>query len=303
MRLIEGLLGRVRRLGQIVRFDRTLPPQILILLTNPRSGSTWLYDALRCHPAICVHPTAVIYESLGLHGRRYPRDLSGGLQSVLEVEVRSGQWEKIPAFDVSASLSEFPSIPSHDSYAIEKIHPEFFQFDVPGFCENVRRLKADGTQLRLVYQVRDPQSSITSFLHYQERNPTWYPSTRDDQVITYMCKTYEAILEVATSCRGLILDYADIAANLESVLCGVFRDLWPTGALREPGFLLGVSRAAVGATCREKRASEGSSFLGKTRGSVRGGSGDYAAFIDRFSDEMALCYEHYNMVLNLRQEA
>src|SRR5687767_14804356 len=74
-----GLLhswNRWRRQRAARRADLGAPPERLVLiLCNPRSGSTWLLDALRCHPAIELHPRYTVFARLGSVGRRYPLDL------------------------------------------------------------------------------------------------------------------------------------------------------------------------------------------------------------------------------------
>lgn len=301
MNLLSRLLDCIRSLGKDGPRDQALPPRILILLTNPRSGSTWLFDALRCHPAIYVHRSAAVYRSLGLHGRRYPRDLSRGPQGALEVEVLPGQWDRIPSFDVSDHLDGMAREALPDRFAIEKIHPQFFQFDASGFLEDVKELDRQGVELRFVYQVRDPRASIGSFLSYQKRNPSWYPNTKDEQLASYMSRTYDAILAVAERCPGLVVDYADTVDDLEAVLREIFLYLWPAATPREAEFASEVSRAAVKATSREKRAEAGSSFLGKQVGPVKGTSDGQAAFSMRFADEMAQCYESYKALLSLEE--
>ena len=114
---------------------RQLPEKTLILLTSHRSGSTWLSDALRCHPAIEYYPTPIIYKELGLRGRRYPGDLSNQADCTYEIEVQPGKLDKIPQFDISQDLKPAQKKLKFEPYAIEKCHPSFFEFDPQLFIQ------------------------------------------------------------------------------------------------------------------------------------------------------------------------
>jgi hypothetical protein len=293
---VKSIVKGLRKKGEHI--EEVPPTRAVILLSSPRSGSTWLFDAIRCHPAIYVHPSAVIYERLGMKGRRYPRDLSNGPHSVQEIEVKRQHWERIPMFDVSDMMEKTPERFLCETYAIEKCHPEFFNYDASVFLDNVRRLEEKSVQLKFVYQVREPRASIASFMSYQKRNLTWYPKTKDARLATYMCQTYETILEVARQRRGHIIDYADLATTLESVLKDIYSYLWPNPNTSEANFMLQVSPASVKATSRDRRVSTGSPFLGEAAGPISGASPEHSHFFDRYDKEIAKCYSSYEFLLN-----
>ncbi|HEX2623358.1 MAG TPA: hypothetical protein VHL11_24525, partial [Phototrophicaceae bacterium] len=98
------------------------PERLAVLLTNPRSGSTWLFDAIRCHPAVYVQPSADVFTWLGMTGRRYPRDLSGNSAKAPKTEVRPGDWETLPIFTLPDEIQNAHPLPP---YALEKCHPHF----------------------------------------------------------------------------------------------------------------------------------------------------------------------------------
>ena len=137
-----GSLTKLRRLlarNYRLRWQmKALPRRAVILIANPRAGSTWFANAIRCHPGVEYLSSAVLYRHLGLSGRRYPRDLTNGPDAVQEIEIRPGKWEKIPLFDVSGDAHpSFRNI-SPEAYAIEKCHPEFFGFKPSSFLEKTK---------------------------------------------------------------------------------------------------------------------------------------------------------------------
>ena len=73
-RALAGALAQERSGRSLVDVhlaDRGLPlRRILLLFTVHRSGSTWLFDMLRTHPAIRVEPTTRAWTALGIDGWR-----------------------------------------------------------------------------------------------------------------------------------------------------------------------------------------------------------------------------------------
>jgi len=101
--MIEGIVRRLSSISQsvqhkinVLRHDSELENSIAILLTSPRSGSIWLFDVLRCHPAVSMHPRFLIHRRLQLQGRRYPRDLSNKFDNGKLVEALPTQWNLNP---------------------------------------------------------------------------------------------------------------------------------------------------------------------------------------------------------------
>lgn len=218
--------------------DRQTPARILIVLANPRSGSTWMFDALRCHPAIYVNDSSVIYERLGIVGRRrYPRDIPRGEGATCAIEVLPGQWKRIPHFSCEAGRRVLSREVMNQEYAIEKIHPHFFDHDVETFLRNVGRLEKEGT-VRFIYQVRDPRSSMVSFLDYRERCPSWNRDIGQEKLSQHMERIYRTILRTARKRAGLVVDYSELVHSFQATIARTFDYLWPrtnmerTGAIR-----------------------------------------------------------------------
>lgn len=256
-----------------------LADTIIILLTNPRSGSTWLLDMLRCHPSISMHLRYEVYDRLGLGGRRYPRDLSGYSDAARKIEVVPETWEGIPQQKI-----EIEGTDGEEKANIEKIHPHFFDHRVPSFVERAKSLAAE-RNVRFIYQVRDPKATLVSFLEYKRRNSSWDHRALDE-IPAHLRRIYESILDVSELIPGLAVDYdalsADVVSETERVLC----------------FARGVDTVGVDIqriqdkTSREKRKSTGTSFVGEKR------SGefidDYEAYFAEHRNELDRCYAAYD---------
>lgn len=269
-----------------------LPPHIAILLTNPRSGSTWLFDALRCHPRVQVEARADVFRYFGMSGRRYPRDLSGTTDSGLQVEVRPDEWEALPTFQLPAEVGQQTA--DLPLYSLEKCHPHFFRQDVDGFVKRLRQLERSST-VRMIYQVRDPEESLLSFLRYKVRNPSWNPHIQPDAAPAHMRRIYESLLACARAYPGEIVDYAELEHQTEATLGRLFDSLWPDGNARDARLLAAI----VQATGRDQR--QATSFLGQQ---VTNSERDRAAYVDLFAraaEDIKGCNAAYHMLLSMRK--
>jgi hypothetical protein len=285
-----------------IQNNRQLPEKIVILLTIPRSGSTWLFDVLRCHPAVLMHPTAAIFKRLDLNGRRYPMDLSGGQQATQWVEVRLGQWERIPEFKIIDGQKYVSPQLVKEPYAIEKCHPSFFNNDVKRFLVKLTRVKKV-KKVKLVYQVRDPKAALVSFLQYQQRNPSWYASLNQDQLPKYLRQIYNSTLEVALSHPGLVINYNELVNNFQKVV-GKLLDyleldsIDPNNELRTELIKLMAAK-----TDREKRKSEATKFLGDKSGPVSVSGSELESYFSKQKHELDRCYQIYHSLLQLARKA
>jgi len=281
--------------------------KLVLLITIPRSGSTWLMDSIRCHPNIELIKTGKICTELKFnkYWGRYPRDLSNLKNCNYCIELTDGQWATIPTYNIQKEIGEIPEKMLHGKYAIEKIHPEFFDFNPSVFEKNLSDYESKGIQVKIVYLVREPEAAITSFMNYQERNPKWYQRTKNDLLTQYMLDTYDSILKTIDYRKGLIVDYGEMITNLADVLQKIFHYLWPDLDREEMDFIIQVSQAAEKATAREKRlANANSSFLGSTVGSVRGCGNNHRYFFNRYTDEVKTCINLYESILlnQIRQQ-
>jgi len=280
---------------------QNIPPRILIMLTTPRSGSTWFLDAIRCHPSINFLPSAVIFPFLGMQGRRYPRDLSNGPDAVLDIEIKPEKYEKIPDFGTKFNfINEIPKGFADKNFFIEKCHPEFFNFDFSYFIRRINKLEDKNINIKFIYLVRNPSASINSFLKYQGRNPTWYPNTKGSSLITYMQKSFMTILEIAKQQPGIIVDYSNLIFCLETKLNQVYSYIWPNLTSEEHNFNLHISDNALEVTNRVKRSKTRTTFLGEKVGSVENKIEDLNSFSNKQKDEIAKIYEHYDLLMDIK---
>lgn len=280
-----------------------LPERIAILMTNPRSGSTWLFDALRCHPAIVMHPKAVIYRQLGLGGRRYPVDLSNQTAG-LNVEVRAGEWATIPEFRLAAEQPLSEAVLQHP-YSLEKCHPHFFKHDVATFCRRLEALPSRCT-VKLVYQVRSPHATALSFLNYQARNPAWNAHRPASILAKHLQAVYRSIYELAVRKPGLIVNYDELTHDFEGTIARVLNYLWPPEQHGANGSDVDCLRAIAALTAREQRQKTGTPFLSKSlahssdRASEHQNSPEFADFFATDVDAIAACNQLYQAILDLQ---
>ena len=245
---------RWRRQLAARRADLGAPPERLVLiLCNPRSGSTWLVDALRCHPAIELHPRYTVFALLGCVGRRYPLDLASGASGT-QVEVELGRWSGVPRFACEGAEAE-PAVRALP-YAIEKIHPHFFGHDETGFLGRLAALERRA-QVEIVYLTREPQAALRSFLSYQRRNPRWNAQIRPQQAPRHLRRMYDTLLRTARRRPGLVVDYEDLARRFAPTLALILARLWPQAAPPSAALLAAMARA----TARSERAQSATLFL------------------------------------------
>jgi hypothetical protein len=258
-------------------------------MTNPRSGSTWLFDALRCHPSVMVRPSADVFNFLGMTGRRYPRDLAGDPTDAVHVEVRAGEWDNLPKFHLSQTVvSQVVTLPV---WEVEKGHPQFFGFDVPAFVSRLDALKALGCDVRMVYQVRDPRESITSFLRYKERNPDWFGHIAPERVPTYSRRIFEGLYACAQAYPGLVVQYYELRGDVRAVLTRLYTHLWSDPAAVTPDLLDAIAHA-TGRGQRDKQTP----FLGKQI-TQKEDIDAYAALFEANADQIAASYTAYHGLL------
>lgn len=298
--LEKSLGGRIaqERAERILGFARRdssadLPSRLLLLLAVPRSGSTWFLDTLRCHPRIEMEPSAILFRRLELKGGRYPRALADLPHAVMDFEIQSGVGAQIPVF-ASGETLEIPGgdVARFPGWSIEKVHPEFFGFDVETFRGRLREVQKAGTEVKIVFQVREPEAVARSLREYKRRDPSWYSHVPEAQVPRYLEKSYAALLDLARDTEGPIYDYNDLLSDLVGVQEAIYGMLWPGTALSEFGAIASRAREL---TDRRRREDIGPSpFFGAA-------SADRGAGITELDDEeLGKCRELYEAILSLR---
>lgn len=259
-----GLLhswNRWRRRRAARRVDLGAPPErVVLVLCAPRSGSTWLFDALRCHPAIELHPRYTVFARLGCVGRRYPLDLAGTAADPA-VEVDLGRWASVPPFTCAAG--GIPPAVLAQPFAIEKIHPHFFSHDEEAFLARLAALE-ERARVEVIYLTRAPEASLRSFLSYQRRNPKWNARIRPARAPRHMRQTYEALLRIATRRPGVMVDYDDLVERFASTIALILARLWPGTGPASCALLDAIATA----TARERRVAGAPMFLDRPSSSA-----------------------------------
>jgi hypothetical protein len=241
----------------------------------------------------------VIHKRLGIFNRRrYPRDLSGGKEATLAIEVIPGQWERIPCYSIYKGKSYLSSEVISQAYAIEKIHPHFFDHDVGAFLGKIAELEKEST-VQLIYQVRDPKSSMVSFLRYRERSGSWNRDIGPEQLSQHMERIYDSILRSASECPGLIIDYSQLVFNFETTIARTFDYLWPRERYPGNGSDTELIDLIAKTTSREKREGGGKPFLGKTVGRPFGSHGEYEEYFAAHAKNVDRCYQAYRGLLEV----
>ena len=261
------------------------PPRAALILCNPRSGSTWLFDALRCHPSIEVHERYTLFAALSCLGRRYPRDLASQAEDARQIEVAPGVWDGLPALDLPPLAAPEDGRAPPPTFALEKLHPQFFHYGAAGLLRRLALLDRV-SEVRMIYLFRDPEASLTSFLRYKERKPDWFPYIAPDQVPRLLRRTYQTMATVARSRPGLVLEYGDLAERFPTTLTAVFHYLWPAADAAESQAL---AIRIADATARTRRQPTASAFLGQQAGAVRTGDDAYRDLLTRKRQDLAAC--------------
>ena len=295
---IRSKYKKILQYIQTFSLTRKLPSNILILVTVPRSGSTWLSDTLRCHPSINYNQRNTVFKKFEINGRRYPWDLSNSDDANYLIEVTPYVWDKIPKFDLSLS-SEIDVGSVFGECAIEKIHPEYYRYDESGFVHEIKNLEKSFVRVNVIYQVRDPSSVILSWLRYQSRNPGFNAEINGQILADYMKKSYRSIYEMIQLKDGLVVDYLDIKNKQTEVLNSIYTMIWPKEQSDQTLLLDDINEKSIIATSRSTRLKMGSPFLGKKEGS---GNDPEELFDDFFASnkhEIECCYDFYNKILAL----
>ncbi len=291
------------------QYPRNTPKNLLILITIPRSGSTWLLDLLRCHPNINYEPTTVVYNSLKLTGGRYPRDLVSSKwhfnelfnskKTTLNFENSYGNWVRIKNYNIFDKTYLIDDVLKKHSFSIEKIHPEFYNFDTQSFLQNIDNLESKGTQVKFVYLIRDPKAAILSWLNYQKRNPLWNRNRDNNLLVNYYNKNLSKINELISIRKGPIFDYSTLINNPELVLNNIYLYLWPKLAISGKQPMETIIKESIHATSRSEKIKSGSPFLGKDAGPIKGNKKEFESYFDSYKGNLDVCYKNYQSLLNL----
>ena len=209
-RALAGALAQEqsgRSLVDVHLADRGLPlRRILLLFAIHRSGSTWLFDMLRTHPAIRVEPTARAWTELGVNGWRYPGAFHHVQGASMPLEVAPGLGAAIPVFP-RADVPDTTNVREADRWALEKAHPQFVGFEASRLAARVRNLRENGLEIEIVYGVRCPLDAMWSMVEYKNRNPQWYKVLPVGEVPRFFARSLEVLAEVRALLGGSVIEY------------------------------------------------------------------------------------------------
>ncbi len=298
-RLLGNLIKteRSERILDFARRDSTgqFPQKIIIQITIPRCGSTWVMDSLRCHPAIFMEPTALIFKQLNLMGGRYPSGLSNLDDAVKPIEVNSARniGVKIPEFTVKDLDKEILGPMTSEPYALEKVHPQFFDFQADAFLKKVEEFESKyRVHFVFIYQYRDPKAAILSFLRYKKRDSKWFRNFPDNEVFEYYYKSYESLLTLARKKKGIVVTLEGIKQNHKGILTKIFDSLWEPNPASES-----IASYANNVTRRSKRLK--STFLQEE--SLQKKEDNFEALFMQHAEQMKAIYKCYHSLNRFKQ--
>jgi len=144
--------------------------------------------------------------------------------------------------------------------------------------------------VNMIYKVRDPKETITSFMEYKKRNPSW--DNRDkNRIPTHIRRIFEPISEVSNYIRGHIVEYESPKGNFDKTIKSVF------------GYMFSVSKLDFSeadqmyeATSRDKSEKTGDGFVG-SQGSSNYVS-DYKSYFRKYKQEIDRCYNAHKSIFS-----
>lgn len=291
---MEGQVGQLRREVEhgarrernerIVGIARAAQAEeqhaLVIVLGPPRTGSTWLFDALRAHPDMTFEPTPRALSVLQLANmNRYPSGLSDRENAELDVEVSPGRGARIPEYRV-----DVPSSESAPKYSVEKIHPLFYDFDTTFFLERLEIASDAGSPVQLIIRLRDPEYTMRSILRYKRRDHGWYKFVSERDVPRHVERSLRSVLEVSASYPVTVSHYEAHAEDEISEMVRVYEAIWPEQSVERHR---AVASGLAGVLARRKR-NEGL-FLGDGPSEVDPGESEIDELVEDASSTLERC--------------
>ncbi|MGB1883079.1 MAG: hypothetical protein ACPHUF_04180 [Gammaproteobacteria bacterium] len=271
------------------------PSKLLLVIATPRSGSTWLFDALRTYPGFYVHEHPTVLALLGTPiGRRYPLDLSGAADGENDIFASVTDKATLPVLvDGAARQSDISD--SGATVALEKIHPEYFGFEFARLRKAVDRIGSDSIQF--VYIVREPLAATRSFWKYKRRKPLWSGHIPIADVAEHMSKTYRAMAACADIYPGYVIDYDRMLGATKDTLKSLFEETSRSLGLPGPGEMPreALIERAIEATARERRIAGGASQFLETSGRAEAAS-DFDQYLVENENFISQCQAHYDRI-------
>jgi len=264
---------------------------IIFLIAIPRSGSTLLLDTLRSHPQITYSNRSTIFDEFNISGYRYPLDLVIDTGNKYGFENKFGRWVKIPSFKIPFDFIGSDQLKNHTHYYIEKIHPEFFNYDYIKFISHIKRFTNNGRSVKVIYILREPKSVVSSWLSYKTRNPQWNFNKKNSEVVEYYLKNFNSMSEMSSQFPGPIIDFSNLINDLEPTLQSLYQYLWQK---QKTEIDINIINSSINLTDRDKRQSNNTKFLGKNIGKTKGSLPEHENLLFLNKEKLAECVSIYN---------
>jgi len=228
---------------------------------------------------------------------RYPAGLASADADAEAIEIQPGIGELIPSLAPPPDLAERLADPSLDPVAIEKLHPEFYDFDASAFAEGCERLESRlGVRVSVLYRVRDPEMVLRSMIRYKRRDPKWYARLGEDEVAGFILRSLESMRRLASMRPGLVLEYEAHRSDPVEAMRALFERVWPEG---DEDRRRATAEWIAQATVRAPR--EGSAFLGaRTSDDDRG---DTDEIVRRSAEALEACRAAQEALLGACRDA
>lgn len=196
--------------------SQEMPNRLLLQMTINRTGSTRLFDILRCHPDVYLEPLDFIWGALGLKGRRYPvglSDLPGASTSIVTQDEIGVAIRSMTARHAGCADD------SHGAIAVEKAHPQFFDFNNEQFLERLGYIEQHhGVAVDLLYQIRRPLDVMWSMAEYKLRDPSWTGALTIDAIPEFIARGYQSLEALSVARSGIVVDYEDVEPHSRKML-------------------------------------------------------------------------------------
>ena len=204
--------------------------KLILLVTIQRAASTYYFDLIRSIGGVDFLSESYIYNELLLEGNRYPIDLCENGKSNFEIRssklfgvgigkkffVRAKfvlrkniRWKRLPGKSPINKSENYGCL-------VEKIHPEFFNFNTQLFLGRLELL-SQKYEIFPIYVVREPLAALRSHISYQKRNKSWYSGFGGGKAIDFYNRSFKVLKELNDARPGVVVDYEDIVRNPEFV--------------------------------------------------------------------------------------
>lgn len=274
-----------------------IPPNLIIIISPPRCGSTWYGNILRCHPNIDFAKSSSVFQYLGfLYNRRYPLHLSNLEGNTFPIEATSrGTIEYIPLSEKAC-----PSLMGLPTFALEKIHPEFYQFNTEKFIYQLGSLINSGVRIKMLYLAREPRDAISSFISYKTRSPEWYRHLDNTEVLSYYRDSLKALNELQQEMPGYYCSYDSLKRDFEAAVSGALDFIFDTtpGDGTVNADIVSVARKL---TSREILQHKSKSFFGNKEGKPEDSVfDDIEKLLEDNAEVLNECNNYYRLICGER---